>query len=326
MKNGFIMNMRKIAATVLALILVCGMTACSSEENTTEVWKDTLNACAGILLETVTEPNVNSVGGEWTVLGLARWSGDVPENWFEGYYERVEEYVKSCEGVLHHKKYTEYSRVILALTAIGKDPSNVAGYDLTLPLADYEQTIWQGNNGAIWALIALDSNQWEIPANESAATQAARSLYVQTILDAQQEDGGWSLSGAGNGTPSDADMTCMSLQALAKYQEQPEVAEATDAALRWLSEQQKSFSSAETNAQLLVALCELGISPEDERFVKDGKNVVDELLTYYREGEGFCHTKDDQKADLMATEQAFYALVAYERMVLGISSLYDMAQ
>ena len=55
-----------------------------------------------------------------------------------------------------YKKHTEYSRVILALTSIGKDAQNICGYDLTAPLLDYDKTVWQGINGAIWALIALD--------------------------------------------------------------------------------------------------------------------------------------------------------------------------
>ena len=44
-------------------------------------------------------------------------------------------------------KHTEYSRVILALTAIGRDPSKVAGYNLLMPLGDIEKTIWQDQNG-----------------------------------------------------------------------------------------------------------------------------------------------------------------------------------
>ena len=87
----------------------------------------------------------------------------VPANYYDDYYARVEKYVKNCAGVLHERKYTEYSRVILALTAIGRDPSNVAGYNLLTPLGDFEKTIWQGLNGPIWALIALDSGSYDIP-------------------------------------------------------------------------------------------------------------------------------------------------------------------
>ena len=36
----------------------------------------------------------------------------------------------------------------------------MGGYDLTKPLGDYDRTIWQGLNGPIWALIALDSRDY----------------------------------------------------------------------------------------------------------------------------------------------------------------------
>lgn len=102
---------------------------------------------------------MGSIGGEWAVLGLARSGYAVPEEYYQNYYQTVEEYVKACGGVLHETKYTEYSRVIIVLTAIGKDPTNVAGYNLLTALGDYDKTIWQGTNGPIWALIALDRGE-----------------------------------------------------------------------------------------------------------------------------------------------------------------------
>ena len=44
--------------------------------------------------------------------------------------------MEACKGGLHEKKYTEYSRVIVALSAIGRDARDVAGYDLTKALGD----------------------------------------------------------------------------------------------------------------------------------------------------------------------------------------------
>jgi len=64
---------------------------------------------------------------------------------------------------LHERRYTDYSRVILGLTAAGYDPRAFAGYDLTLPLADFDKTIWQGINGPVFALIALDSGNYSNP-------------------------------------------------------------------------------------------------------------------------------------------------------------------
>ena len=146
---------------------------------------DPLTDTANWLQKNVTNPTVASVGGEWAVIGLARSDVEVPQQWYDTYYDNVKAYVKTCGGVLHKRKYTEYSRVVLALTAIGKDPANVAGYDLLKPLSDFDKTVWQGVNGAIWALIALDSGSYE---------SALRQKYVDHIITQQLADGVWALS------------------------------------------------------------------------------------------------------------------------------------
>ncbi|MBQ4578374.1 MAG: hypothetical protein IJA84_04845, partial [Clostridia bacterium] len=143
---------------------------------------DPLTDTAGWLQKNVPAPTVASVGGEWAVIGLARSDVEVPQQWYDTYYDNVTAYVKTCGGVLHKRKYTEYSRVVLALTTIGKDPANVAGYDLLKPLSDFDATVWQGVNGAIWALIALDSGSYE---------SALRQKYVDHILAQQLAEGGW---------------------------------------------------------------------------------------------------------------------------------------
>ena len=283
---------------------------------------------AAYIIKTVASPQVGSIGGEWAVLGLARSELDLPEAYFKSYAAAAEAYVLSCGGVLHEKKYTEYSRVIAALTAIGKDPRNVAGYNLLTPLGNFEKTVWQGINGAIWALIALDCGGYDIPDINDGQTQATREMYVDHILANQTEDGGWSLSG---GT-ADPEMTGMALQALARYRNREDVKNAVDRALSCLSELQdenagfKSWGedNLESSVQVLVGLCELGISYDDPRFVKNGKTLLDNLLSYYKKGQGFLHAKDGSGSELMATEQGFYGLVAVKRLVEGKNSLYQM--
>ena len=169
---------RRLVAFVLALALCVGLMVPAMAADAGTQYEKT----AGYVAKTVASPGFGSIGGDWAVLGLARGGADVKSGYFEGYYERLESYVKSCEGVLHKRKYTEYSRVALAVTAIGKDARDVAGYNLLLPLGDYEKTVYQGVNGAIFALLALDAGQHEVPVNTDAKTQATRELYVQKIL------------------------------------------------------------------------------------------------------------------------------------------------
>lgn len=295
------------------------------------------NDTAAYIHKTVSEPQVGSVGGEWAVLGLARSGYAVPEKYYQDYYTRVENYVQACKGNLHDKKYTEYSRLIVALTSIGKDPRNVAGYDLLKPLGDYEKTIWQGLNGPVWALLALDSGNYPLPQNPAAKVQATREMYVDRILECQLSDGGFSLLGgtaaASSGdSVSDPDITGMALQALAKYQDREDVARVIDEALGCMSKKQddkggfSSWNEANTESvvQIIVALTELGLPLDDARFVKNGNTLLDNLLACYSPGQGFLHTQDGGGSNMMATEQAFYSLVAARRARDGQSSLYRM--
>ena len=325
----------KLTAILAALFILCAHTGAlaAGELDLTAA----ADAAAAYVRQSVPSPQVGSIGGEWAVIGLARSGRDTPDEYFKAYYENVEKAVAACGGRLHERKYTEYSRVVIALTAIGKDPADVAGYNLLMPLGDYEKTVWQGVNGSAWALIALDCGNYEMPINQDADTQATREKYLEHILDCQLPDGGWALGVAENGAAaegyeSEPDVTGMVLQALAKYQDRPEIKQAAERALACMSARQtedggfsvKNGDNSEHTAQMLVALCELGISLQDERFVKNGNSLLDSLLSYRASGGGYLHMKSETEANLMASEQALYALAAAERAQEGKSSLYRM--
>lgn len=274
-------------------------------------------------------PGTGSVGGDWLIFGLARSGVKVPQKYFDAYYENVEAAVREKNGVLSDRKYTEYSRTVLALTAIGKNPADVAGFDLLKPLADFEQVTRQGINGTIFALLALDSGNYEIPENPDAAVQATRQMYVDELLARALPDGGWTLTG---GEP-DVDITAMTLQALAKYRDQADVTAAVERGLAVLSSLQEpdggyvswGSSNSESVAQVIVALTELGVPLDDERFTKNGITVEDALLRFAQENGAFVHVRDGSGGDDgMATEQAFYALAAIHRAETGETTLYDM--
>lgn len=329
--------LKRSFSLLMALAILFSVSAAALAAVTDTALADAVTDTAQYMYKTVKSPQVGSIGGEWAVLGLARSGYEVPEEYYQDYYGTVEAYVKACDGNLHDKKYTEYSRVIVALSAIGKDARDVAGYDLTKPLGDYDKTIWQGLNGPIWALIALDSRNYPMPENPAAKTQATRQMYIDRILECQLSDGGWSLFGgtsaasSGDGV-SDPDITGMALQALAKYQDQAAVAKATEEALACMSKKQNAqggFSSwdtanSESCVQMIVALCELGIPLDDSRFVKNGNTLLDNLMTFYQKGNGFLHTLDGSGSNQMASEQAFYGLIAAQRLRQGKNSLYRM--
>lgn len=285
---------------------------------------DSIYKTTGDYLAKLGTPGVGSIGGEWMALGLARSGRTVPE----GYYDAVVKYVKDnidSNGRLDKNKATENARIILALTAIGKDVTNVDGHDLLAGLNEMSYLSKQGINGAIFTLIALDSHSY------TPAGDVTRDKLVQAILDAQiSSDGGWSLDGKN----ADVDMTAMAIQALAAYYKSNSSAKkAVDKGLSWLSSVQQNdggFTSwgaanSESCAQVIVALTALGINPaKDSRFIKNGVSVLDALCSFAVNGGGFKHLATETSANGMATEQGFYALVAYYRLLNGQTSLYDM--
>ena len=283
-----------------------------------EIYKTT-----GDYMSELGTPSVGSVGGEWMTIGLSRSGRTVPA----GYYDAVVEYVKAKADAnerLHRAKVTDNARIILALTAIGKDVTNVGGHNLLKGLDNMAYVQKQGINGPIWTLIALDSH------NYPTMGDVTREKLIGVILDAQLTDGGWALSGE----TADPDMTAMAIQALAPYYKADEtVKAAVDKALEALSAMQRpdgGFASwgtvnSESCAQVIVALAALGIDPStDSRFVKNGVTVLSALAGFYVDGGGFKHIADGE-LDGMATEQGYYALAAYYRFANGQTSLYDMS-
>lgn len=275
--------------------------------------------------------------GEWAVLGLARAGVELSDAYIQAYYDKVVAYVRKnmgADGVLvdpesHNPTVTDNERIILALTAIGKDPANVGGKNLLTALQDRNimqvtNTSDTDINGLVFGLLALNSGNY---------TQDSYWL-VQAILTQQNADGSWSAN-AETKPASDVDMTAMALQALAPYYNEGDdttVNAAVDKALQWLSAKYKNtgYTSAESCAQVVVALSALQLNANsDSSFVKtvDGAptSVLGDLLRYYLgEGQGFKHAASLKTADQKATEQALYAMAAYERYCRRTKALYDM--
>ena len=237
----------------------------------------------GDYMEKLGTPGIGAVGGEWMVIGLARSDRNIPG--VEDYYKKVLEYVAENidpeTGRLHKAKSTDNSRIIIALTAIGKDVTNVGGYNLLAGLSDLEFVKYQGNNGPIWALLALDSGNYPVPSGGTVTRQA----LIDEILRVQTSDGGWTVSG----DKADSDMTGMALTALAPYYTKDlKVQEAIDKAVARLSEMQDEdggystsydgttkIATSESISQVVTALSALGINADtDPRFVKNVQQLL----------------------------------------------------
>ena len=147
---------------------------------------------------------------------------------------------------------------------------------------------------------------------------------VSEILSWQKDDGGWAVMGA----YSDADVTAMTLQALAPHTGRSDVAYAVDRALDRLSDMQlesggfktMGAENSESAAQVVIALSSLGIDAQtDGRFVKSGGSVMNALTSYRCSDGSFAHT---DSSNVNATLEAFCAFTAYKRYCYGQSPFY----
>ena len=339
---------KKVCAIFLSFVIAFGFTFSSSLESyaySRQKLNKSMQETAALMYKTIPKPVVASIGGEWTVLSLARSGIKVPKKYYEDYYKRVEKTVKDAKGILHRMKFTEYSRVILALTAINKDVTDVGGYNLLSYLSDFDNVKKQGINGPIFALIAFDAGNYDIPIDKKASVQTTRQGIIDFILDKEihkgtSKAGGWALSG------TDPDITFMAIQSLANYRDQKEVKEAVDRALKIMSKKQLSTGgynswgteNCESTAQAIVALTALGIDIDtDSRFIKtdkkgNKKTLMDGMMQFYCKGGGFAHVNEGYDGgggsgtglNAMATDQGMYALDAYYRYINGKNKLYNM--
>ena len=322
-----------VSSPAFAKVTVIGETEPEAPREAQDI-SAVLNATLAMQATTVYAPAFGTNYGEWTVFGLARggyYAND--SKYFADYYDRIVEYVntKAAEldmnGALDKSKSTDNSRLIMALAAIGRDATSVGNWDL-VEAYSANGINWirkQGMNGTIWTLIALDCGNYE------TSDPTIRQQCVDAIVSAQHNDGGWSLVTA-KAQPSNVDITCMTLTALYPYRDQEAVAAACETAFAWLSESQLEnggfpYGKGETSescAWAIVALTTWGINPDtDARFIKNGYSPIDNLLTYYIEEEAKFEHGRGAGSNAMASDQATYALVAYDRLLKGKTALYD---
>lgn len=295
-------------------------------EKSQNIFEETTNA----LLDGET-PLVSSVGGEWIITGLAR-AGKISDEFKNGYYKNLCEYIQTVGSEkLSNRKSTENSRAIIALSSLGVDAQKVNGNNLLNPLADVDYVSNQGVNGSIFALIALDTRNYNVPENDSTENKTTREILINNILSARMENGSFTLDGE---SPS-IDITAMAIQALAPYEEYAEV---INSGVEYLSNVQNDDGSfgengtanAESTAQVVISLTSNNINPSaDERFIKNGTSVYSALLNFYAGNGGFYHERISgarmkATANQMSTEQAYLAMVSYYRFCNEESRLYDM--
>lgn len=206
---------------------------------------------------------------------------------------------------------TSREKYALALTAAGSGSSYITDI-LDISIGEQGMMSW------IYGLHVLN--------NGHTCSRFTADSVVEQILSMQYGDGGWALFGE----YGDIDVTAMTVQALAPhYNDNSSVSSAVDRALDFLSQRQEdnggytSFGTPnpESTSQVLVAVSALGIDCRyDERFIKDGHDLIDGITDYRLSDGSFCHTFGGGSNET-ATVQAFYSFVAFKRMTESKSPL-----
>ncbi|MBB4823244.1 hypothetical protein HNO89_000462 [Sporosarcina luteola] len=281
----------------------------------------------------------DGVQSEWEAIGLSKSGMTIPSSYTVKFKETLEDQVLSKSGK-GRMKITDVERLTLAAGVLGIDPRNVDGKGFNLIEKIYnsetrttgeDSLTFQGNNGVIFALIALDSKQYAVP----EGAKWTRDKLVKELLKTQKSDGSWSLEANTTGSTS-VDITAMALTALAPYKEQQAVKQSIDHAVQYLSKAQGSTGgfqetfvggiSSEATAQLIIGLTANGIDPRSQAFTKNNSNLIDHLLSYRANDGGFKHLIEDNDSNGMSTEQALQALVAFNLYANGKGALYNFTE
>ena len=345
------MNLQRLLNFGLSFLLIFGlavspMTAVSATENkdTTVNLEISVKEYAELIQTAIDLASANiiesGVHSEWEAIGLTQAGKTVPATYTDTFKQNIEDQI--TKGLENGRfKITDSERLAMAAVAIGKDPRDVYGHNLIeLIYNSPDRELWdgsvedtltyQGNNGIIFALTALDTKEFSIPED----AKWTREKLVTELVGNQIDNGAWSLTSSSTGAAS-FDITAMALIGLAPYSSDPVVKEAVNKAVSFLSERQGDTGgfndpwnggvSVETTAQVIIGLTANHIDPLGELFTKNGINLVDHLLSFQAKDGGFKHLVDDTRSNGMATEQALQALVAYEFYLNGKGSLYDFS-
>lgn len=299
---------RVIALLLGLVLLVCSVSACAdSPASAIEGVLAAQQAAAGAQhlqdwLDNTLSAQVGS-SADWYVLALRQYAAGLD---YTAYAAALAQYVQSTPPA------SASSRLKLALTLVACGQQEHA----FVASAQAEDIGRQGVMSWIYGLHLLNNLS-------GSDTQPV----IDALLDLQLSDGGWAVMG----TQSDADVTAMALQALAPHisgnKTTQQAAERATALLASLQTEAGEYCSmgianCESTAQVIIALCALGIDPlTDTHFIRQGVSLPDVLLRYQLPDGTFAHTAGGA-SNAMATVQALSALIALQRLQNGQGALY----
>lgn len=255
-------------------------------------------------------PGVEDSSGLYTVFSLAR-AGFKADKFYDSVYAKVKAQlgaIKTSTGKFYddtNKKYVSqesilkdgaasqtYAKIALCVTALGKDASNVNGFNLIEKLTDksvYEASSIYSRETTI--LMAIDSKNYELPTGDNYLTRA--ELVNKTVADTDNQI-------ATSIDWNSIDSAVMQIQPLCAYQtkdvdgvDKSAVKKACDKVLNFMYNKQGadgtygdsySASNVWTTAQVMITAGLFGIDAATEEngtdFIKNGVTLYDDALAF----------------------------------------------
>ena len=277
--------------------------------------KETRDTRISDLLENIAKTYTDK-SSYWEVMDMGTYKKYAPETEIILSDDAIRAFITaSVKDVSKCDKDTDLAKVILALTAQGKDATRLYKVNSNTPMDALKKLSATEHSTSVWSapytLAAYNREEYRNREKELS--------LVNALLASQGESGAWDEYGT-------IDTTANAIAGLAFYLNDEDSAlkasvnEAVQAALTYLSAQQNadgSFSdswsgrNSNSTAMVAIALSAVGVDvEEDVRFIKNGNSIIDGLLSFALEDKsGFGYT-DNITASDYSTEQAFRALIA----------------
>ncbi|MFA5482503.1 MAG: prenyltransferase/squalene oxidase repeat-containing protein, partial [Bacilli bacterium] len=338
--------MKKLFVLILIVVSLLSISINANSKDTNETIDNYLsNFSSEDLLDI--QKNAGNNFDDWFFLSILRSKKEIDYNLYKGMLRNyiIDSYRE--KGNLSNNLITEWHRLIMLSSSVGLDPRaivlNDENYNLLMDgiynTKNNNLLEKQGINSYVFALIALDSFGFkEIDNND----YHSRKSLIENIISFELDGGGFAYSK----TEADIDMTALVIQALSEYynslyvynvynriQEktiETNVKDVIDRALVIISTSQKNdgdfesyeISNVESTAQVLISLTSLGIDIDnDSRFIKNNNTVYDGIIKYQNSDGTF---RRNDYSNKISGYQAFMGLVAYDRWLNNMRSIYDL--
>ena len=292
-------HMTKLLATLLATIMFLPVTV---QAVLTDGWTDEAEQA----YQTVTKLVIQRVSESKDYLATATqeenakavyalWisGADVPDGFYDDYLRALANWM---DIAAKRGKAGYVPGAVRTVAAMGLDVADFAGHDLLAAMQRPE--LVDADEDRLDMLMDLDAAG---DAGKTDEFNALRETLITEALARQQSSGEfrytskWPAELKRKGVAAEPDrfdyilLTAKSAQALAPYRSRAEVGTAIEKAIDYLSAQQLASGGflrygedVEEDAVVLEMMQALGISPDDERFVKNGNTVPDGMMGWYQ--------------------------------------------